>query len=58
MQIKIYLVCIHLNLSQPGTPNVRIERAFLTRAAAEDYVRERPGTFIEKHVATKGDAAS
>ena len=53
MEIKVYLVCQFLNLVEPGRANVHIVNAFLTRSAAQRIVDEKPGTFIEKHIAVK-----
>lgn len=53
MQVKVYLVCMFLNLAAPGTPNIRITDAYLTRRAAADAVDRTPGTYIVKLVAGK-----
>lgn len=53
MQIKVYLVCMRVNLPKGGEANVRIIAAKLTHKAAQDIVDKTAGSFIEKHIATK-----
>lgn len=53
IQVKVYLVCMRLNLARPGEPNIRIIAARLTRAAAQEIVDRTPGTYIEKMFASK-----
>lgn len=53
IQVKVYLVCMHMNLSRPGEPNIKIIAARLTRAAAQEIVDRTPGTYIEKLFASK-----
>jgi hypothetical protein len=52
-QVKVYLVCQTKNLAVPGTPNVQILDAKLTRAGAEEIRRKTPGTFIVRMYASK-----
>ena len=53
LEIKVYCVIERSNVARPGQPNRKIVAAKLTRKAAEEYVAEHPGTYVEKHVATK-----
>ena len=53
MQIKVYIVLQKNNVARGGEPNERIIATRLTRGAAEEVVRDLPGTRIEKHMATK-----
>ena len=53
MQVKVYLVLQRHNLVKAGSPNVTVIGACLTRKAAQDIVDSMPGTFVEKHVASK-----
>lgn len=53
MQVKVYLVLQRHNLAKAGAPNVTVIAACLTRKAAQDIVDSMPGTFVEKHVASK-----
>lgn len=51
--IKVYLVMLRHNLPKQGEPNVEVIAAKLTREAAEAIRAKQPGTYIEKHIATK-----
>ena len=53
LEIKVYLVIERSNVARPGQANRKIVAVKLTRKAAEDYVAGHPGTYVEKHVATK-----
>ncbi len=53
MEIKTYIVQQRLNLTKPGQANVKIIAVKLTQKAAQDIVDANPGTWIEKHLATK-----
>ena len=53
MQVKVYLVHQWQNLAREGEPNTRVIASRLTWGAAQDVVDRIPGTFIERHIATK-----
>lgn len=53
MEVKVYLVLDRRRLVPDGEPNVSVIAARLTNAAAEKIVEKKPGTFIQKVVATK-----
>lgn len=53
MEIKTYAVLQRLNLPRDGQPNAKIIAIKLTRQAAEKLRDLNPGTWVEKHVATK-----
>lgn len=53
MAVKVYVVLDRKRLTADGEPNVTIIDAKLTHKAAMDIVDQRPGTFIQKVVATK-----
>ena len=55
MAVKVYVVLQHKNLIGKDEPNVRVVATRLTRGAAQSIVDAMPGTWIEKHVATKAD---
>jgi hypothetical protein len=53
MAVKTYVVLQRVNLPRPGEPHVKVLAVKLTHAAADEIVAALPGTYIEKHIATK-----
>ncbi len=53
LAIKVYVVMQRINIAHGDELNSRIIAARLTSAAADDIVKENPGTWVEKHVAVK-----
>ncbi len=51
--IKVYVVFQSMNLARLDEPNCRIIATRLTRALADEIKDRTPGTWVEKHVATK-----
>jgi len=51
--VKVYLVFQRINLTHGDELNCRIIAARVTRAAADAIRDQTPGTWVEKHVATK-----
>ncbi len=53
MAVKTYVVLQHVNLPKDGEPTAKILAVKLTNGAAQAIVDVIPGTYIEKHIATK-----
>jgi hypothetical protein len=53
MAVKTYVVLQRVNLPKPGEPNAKVLAVKLTNGAAQAIVDALPGTYIEKHIATK-----
>lgn len=53
LAVKVYVVLQSMNLAHGDDPNCRIIATRLTRRAAEEIKDRTPGTWVEKHVATK-----
>jgi hypothetical protein len=51
--IKVYVVLQRMNLARGDEPNCRIIATRLTRAAAGAIRDQTPGTWVEKHMASK-----
>lgn len=50
---KAYVVMQRLNIPAPDGSNRRVLDVFLTHGKAQALVNAMPGTYIEKHLATK-----
>lgn len=50
---KTYVVLQRLNIPAPDGANRRVLGAYLTQRKAQAVVDAMPGTYIEKHMATK-----
>jgi hypothetical protein len=53
IEVKVYLVIQRDHLVREGQPNIRVVAARLTRATAEAVRAKMPGTYIQRHIATK-----
>ena len=53
MELKVYVVLQRFNLPRHPEANVKVVATKLTRKSAQAVVDITPGTWIEKHVATK-----
>lgn len=53
MAVKTYVVLQRVNLPKAGEPAVKVLAVKLTNSAAQEIVDALPGTYIEKHIATK-----
>jgi hypothetical protein len=53
MAVKTYVVLQRVHLPKAGEPPVKVLAVKLTHAAAQEIVDALPGTYIEKHIATK-----
>lgn len=53
MAVKTYVVLQRVNLPKEGEPTAKVIAVRLTHGAAQALVDELPGTYIEKHIATK-----
>ena len=53
LRLKVYLVLLRNNVAREGQPNVQVIAVRLNHQAAQKIVDQTPGTFIQKHFATK-----